>query len=91
MACAAATNAKAKYEARVQGVRTVHQTVDLNELRLTTGEAGIASNANARDKLMRAARSHDFKEMAKAADANFGSSLPHRLAEAIGFVGESVS
>jgi hypothetical protein len=68
MACAAATNAKAKYEALVQRVRSGDQTVDLNELRLTAGEAGIASSANARDKLMRVARSHDFKEMAKAAD-----------------------
>ena len=69
MACAAATNAKAKYEALVQRVRSGDQTVDLNELRLTAGEAGIASSANARDKLMRVARSHDFKEMARAGDA----------------------
>ena len=72
LACAAAANAKDKkdkYESLVQRVRSGDQTVDLNELRLTAGEAGIQSNANARDKLMRVARSHDFKEMAKAADA----------------------
>lgn len=69
VAAANAKDKKDKYESLVQRVRSGDQTVDLNELRLTAGEAGIRSNANARDKLMRVARSHDFKEMAKAADA----------------------
>jgi hypothetical protein len=69
LAGAAEKDAKTKYEALVQRVRAGDQTVDLNELRLTAGEAGIESDVDARDRLMTAARNHDFKKMAEAADA----------------------
>lgn len=61
--------AHAKYEALVQRVRSGDQTVDLNELRLAAGEAGIESDVNARDRLMTTVRNHDFKKMGEAADA----------------------
>ena len=69
LAGAAGNDAKAKYEALVQRVRSGDQTVDLNELRIAAGEAGIESDIDARDKLMTAAENHDFKKMAEAADA----------------------
>lgn len=66
---AADKGAKTKYEALVQRVRAGDQSVDLNELRLAAGEAGIESDTDARDRLMTAAKNHDFKKMAAAADA----------------------
>src|SRR5437868_14467387 len=66
---AAAKNAKARYEALVQRARSGDQTVDLNELRLAAGEAGIESDFDARTRLMTAARNRDFKKMEAAADA----------------------
>lgn len=69
VAGAAEKVAKAKYDGLVQRVRSGDQTVDLNELRLAAGEAGIESDPDARDRLMTAARNHHFKKMAEAADA----------------------
>ena len=69
LAVASDSNAKAKYEALVQRARSGDQTVDLNELRLAAGEAGIESDVEARHKLMATAQNHDFKKMAEVADA----------------------
>jgi hypothetical protein len=69
LAGAADKVAKAKYEGLVQRVRSGDQTVELNELRVAAGEAGIESDIDARNRLMTAAKNHDFKKMAEAADA----------------------
>jgi hypothetical protein len=69
IAGASEKEARSKYEGLVQRVRAGDQTVDLNELRLTAGEAGIESDTDARERLMTAAHNHDFKKMAEAADA----------------------
>jgi hypothetical protein len=66
---ASGKEAKAKYEALVQRVRSGDQTVDLNELRLAAGEGGIVSDVDARSNLMAAARKRDFKKLEQAADA----------------------
>jgi hypothetical protein len=69
IAFAVGKEAKAKYEALVQRLRSGDQTVDVNELRLAAGDGGITSDRDARDKLMTAARNRDFKKMETAADA----------------------
>lgn len=61
--------AKAKYDSLAKRVSSGDQSVDLNELRLAAGEAGIESDVKARDRLMTAARDHDYKKMADAAEA----------------------
>lgn len=69
LASATSKEAKAKYDALVERLRSGDQTVDLNEFRLAAGEGGIVSDSSARQGLMTAARNRDFKKMAEAADA----------------------
>jgi len=66
---ATSKGAEAKYAALVERLRSGDQLVDVNELRVAAGEAGIESDVDARGKLMTAARNRDFKKMAEAADA----------------------
>ena len=69
IASAVGKEAKAKYEALVQRLRSGDQTVDINEFRLAAGEGGVESDSDARHNLMAAARKRDFKKMEEAADA----------------------
>ncbi len=69
IAAAAGKEAKARYEALVERLRSGDQTVDVNELRIAAGDGGIVSGVDARHKLMAAARNRDFKKMEEAADA----------------------
>ena len=58
-----------KYQALVQRLRSGDQSVDLNELRMAAGEAGIASDPDARTQLFDAAEHEDYAKMAVAAEA----------------------
>jgi hypothetical protein len=60
---------KEKYEALVQRLRSGDQTVDLNELRMAAGAAGITSDPDARNRLFDAAEHEDYAAMAQAAEA----------------------
>lgn len=60
---------KEKYAALVQRLRSGDQTVDLDELRMAAGAAGVVSDSNARTRLFDAAEHEDYAKMAEAAGA----------------------
>ena len=64
---AQAQTPRAKYDGLVQRLRSGDQTVDLNELRMAAGEAGVESDPGARDRLFDAANHEDYKKMEEAA------------------------